>query len=66
MSVILKTWNIIVFLMEYMHIYENQIILLHPGNSLQGLVTVGDGWLLCFLKSLMLSFCSWSISTLPS
>lgn len=48
MSVILKTWNIIVFLMEYIHIYENQMILLHPGNFLQGLVTVGGGWLLCF------------------
>lgn len=42
--------------MEYIHVYENRIILLHPGNSLQGLVTVGDGWLLCFLKSLSFSF----------
>lgn len=42
--------------MEYIHVYENRIISLHPGNSLQGLVTVGDGWLLCFLKSLSFSF----------
>lgn len=52
--------------MEYIHVYENRIISLHPGNSLQGLVTVGDGWLLCFLKSVMRSSCSWSILALPS